>query len=532
MTRENDQALLWAVIYCRVSTKEQTKNLSLDTQQKACTDYCRREGYGIAQVFVEEGESAKTADRTELKKLLEYCRKKKGHIHVVVVYSLSRFARDQYSHMTLRVCLNKLGITFRSATEAIDDSTFGRAMEGILSVLAQLDNDQKADRTRDGMKAALEAGRWPHRPPVGYLRDPSPGVRSGLIPDPERASLLTSAIESFATGRYSKRDVLRIATAQGLRMPSGRRVSKQTFDKILQNEIYAGWVVGKAQGVRCRGNHTPLISEKVFAQVQAIVHGKRNALTPHVRNHPDFPLRGFLICAKCETSLTGSWSSGRSKKYAYYRCQKGCEGTNIRKGKLERLFVQYLQGMKPRQEYVSLFRAVVLDVWEEKKKSAKDQVKGIGQRIEELEAKRNRLEEAFLYKRTIDEETYHRQFDKIRQDIALAEMEHHDTKPDALDVQGLLDYAEQTLLAPGRQWLDCSLDQRQRLQKVLFPEGVTFADGTFGTAETCLLFKLLHQSKEDDDDLVRLKGLEPPTPGSEDRCSIQLSYRRMRTHRP
>ena len=29
--------------------------------------------------------------------------------------------------------------------------------------------------------------------------------------------------------------------------------------------------------------------------------------------------------------------------------------------------------------------------------------------------------------------------------------------------------------------------------------------------------------------LVRLKGLEPPTPGSEDRCSIQLSYRRMQT---
>ena len=26
---------------------------------------------------------------------------------------------------------------------------------------------------------------------------------------------------------------------------------------------------------------------------------------------------------------------------------------------------------------------------------------------------------------------------------------------------------------------------------------------------------------------VRLKGLEPPTSGSEDRCSIQLSYRRI-----
>ena len=35
-------------IYCRVSTKEQTKNLSLPVQEKACRDYCEREGYEIA----------------------------------------------------------------------------------------------------------------------------------------------------------------------------------------------------------------------------------------------------------------------------------------------------------------------------------------------------------------------------------------------------------------------------------------------------------------------------------------------------
>jgi site-specific DNA recombinase len=75
-----------AVIYCRVSTKDQVQNLSLPTQHKSCAEFCERNGYDVAEVFVEKGESAKTADRTELKKLLGFCSKNKGRIGAVVVY--------------------------------------------------------------------------------------------------------------------------------------------------------------------------------------------------------------------------------------------------------------------------------------------------------------------------------------------------------------------------------------------------------------------------------------------------------------
>jgi len=53
-----------AVIYVRVSTKERTENLSLPTQLKACEEYCERQGFKVLARFREEGESAKTADRT------------------------------------------------------------------------------------------------------------------------------------------------------------------------------------------------------------------------------------------------------------------------------------------------------------------------------------------------------------------------------------------------------------------------------------------------------------------------------------
>jgi len=48
-----------AVIYCRVSTKEQTHNLSLSTQLRTCREYCERHGIEVAEEFEDAGESAK-----------------------------------------------------------------------------------------------------------------------------------------------------------------------------------------------------------------------------------------------------------------------------------------------------------------------------------------------------------------------------------------------------------------------------------------------------------------------------------------
>ena len=133
--------MVGAVIYVRVSTKEQTENLSLPTQLRASKEYCRRQGYDVLERFHEEGESAKTTDRSQLQRLLTYCRLNKGRVHFVVVFNLTRFARDKYDHFALRSLLQSLGISLRSATEPIDDTSTGKLMEGVLAAFAQFDND-------------------------------------------------------------------------------------------------------------------------------------------------------------------------------------------------------------------------------------------------------------------------------------------------------------------------------------------------------------------------------------------------------
>src|SRR5262245_33658201 len=303
-----------AVIYCRVSTKDQTKNLSLPTQEKACRDYCIREGYEVVAVFVEEGESAKTADRTKLKELLVFCNEKKNRVDVLVVNSVSRFSRDQFAHYTVRSILSKRGITLRSATEPIDDSPTGKLVEGILSTIAQFENDDKAERTKRGMKAALERGTWPFRPSLGYLKAQQADGRSRIVHDPKVAPFIREAFELFATRRYERIEVLRIVSAAGLRNKKGKELSPQSFANLLRNQFYAGKPVVKGWQIDAKGAFEPIVSEETFTLVQSILLGRKPTTLKRRRTHPDFPLRHFVKCGECQRPLTASYSTGRSDK--------------------------------------------------------------------------------------------------------------------------------------------------------------------------------------------------------------------------
>ena len=255
--------MIGAVIYVRVSTKEQIENLSLPTQLRACEDYCRRHGYEILERFHEEGESAKTTERTQLQALLKYCRTRKGNVHVVVVYNLTRFAREKYDHFALRAHLQSLGISLRSATEPIDDTSTGKLMEGVLAAFAQFDNDVRSDRTCARMRAALALGRWTFPAPLGYLNAPK-WSKTSLVHDPERGPLVRRAFEELATGHYTKQEVIARATEAGLHSRKGLRLSPQSFGQMMRNPIYVGRVESPDYGVSTQGDFEPLVDEATF----------------------------------------------------------------------------------------------------------------------------------------------------------------------------------------------------------------------------------------------------------------------------
>src|SRR5258705_3583146 len=84
----------------------------------------------------------------------------------------------------------------------------------------------------------------------------------------------------------------------------------------------------------------------------------------------------------------------------------------------------------------------------------------------------------------------------------------------------ILAFAERILPRASDLWVQASLDCKQRLQQLFFPEGIAFDGNRFDrTAATALLFNYL----------ARPAGLEPAAPRLEVSCSIHLSYGRVWT---
>ena len=290
-------------------------------------------------------------------------------------------------------------------------------------------------------------------------------------------------------------------------------LSSQAIGALLRNQLYAGIVDVPEYGVRNkRGDFEPLASQATFFRAQAVLSGRAALPAPKLRSRPDFPLRGFVRCETCGRGLTGSWSKGRSDYYAYYHCRPGCRGVNVTKAKLEGLFTDELARLQPTPGYMRLLKESVLGIWKARQASVRADLAQAQRTADAIQQKLDRLDEAFLFQRSIDIETYDRHAERLREELTLARIAMHSTELDELDVEGILAFAERVLPRAADLWVQAPLEQRQRFQQLFFPAGIAFDGQRFvGTAATAPAFSYLREIRTSGDGVVDLTGIEPVT---------------------
>jgi site-specific DNA recombinase len=500
-----------AVIYCRVSTEDQVDNLSLPTQRERSIAFCQKSGWPVAQIFTDEGKSAKTTQREAFQDMLNFCKDAKHQVGYVVVHDLSRFSRNMGDQLITIAQLSSVGVVLRSVLENFDETPSGKLMRNVTGSFNQFENERKAERTILGMKQAAGMGRFPFKAPLGYI-NVSAHTGRNLIADPNSAPLIRKAFELAVTGLHTKTEILKTVTNLGLRTTKGKTLSSQTFQKILLNPIYAGWVVIPSWGLKNRGSFDALVSDQLFEDVQDVLAGRTKKVSAHARNHPDFPLRVFVRCQKCGTPLTGSWSTGRTIKYAYYRCRlSGCAGVNVGREVLERKFVELLEWLTPDGSLLPLFKQTVRDVWKRRQGDSEAIFKLSQKKLVTATQKKDQLVDALLDKR-IDQHTYDQQVIRLSKENEETERELRAAEAEFIDLEAVLAFAEKIISRPARLWVESALDQKQRLQTVYFPGGLSFDGVEFGTGTTSLLFNILKGFAANDDDLASPTGFEPVLP--------------------
>lgn len=483
-----------SVIYTRVSTTEQVDGYSLTYQEELCKEYCKKQGWEAITVFQERGESAKSADRTQLLELLKYCSKNKGIIDIVLVHKLDRIARNSADHHSIRGILTKSNIVLRSVSEPIDESPQGKFMEGIYASVAQLDNDVRAERTKEGLKEKVKQGFWAWKAPNGYRN-----TSAGLVIDPEKAPLIKKAFETYAQGGYSLIRMAKKMNQWGLRSIRGNRMTPQSVDHIFQNKLYIGIIVVKNWPGETVGIHQKIINTDLFYRVQAIREGKSYTAVTHFHNNPEFSLKNIAKCDTCGKNLTGSWSKGRKNKYAYYHCT--CGKTRIPKKQFEELYYESLKSIKPNHAFIKLFRIVLVDVWKGKQSDVIFNLSKVTNEIEKLRTTKQRLIQKYLDGNIKDEE-YKSFQDHLDSDIAVKELERSEFRSEEINIDYLVNLSENLFNNVATIWLDAPFEHKLLFQSLLFPKGIVYKDGNIRTEALGLPFNLIEDSATSKTNLV------------------------------
>ena len=152
-----------AVVYGRISTDLQ-KETSVTEQVRRCKQYVEMKGWTLVDEFTDVG-TGMNMEREGFKSMME----RVNEWDVVIAYKLDRFHRSSTNAQTWAANLNNIGKNFVALDIDVDTtSAMGMAVFRIITALNQMEVEVTKERTRMGLQAVKNDGRWVGKPPYGY----------------------------------------------------------------------------------------------------------------------------------------------------------------------------------------------------------------------------------------------------------------------------------------------------------------------------------------------------------------------------
>ena len=321
-----------AVSYIRVSTREQAQRggseegFSLPAQREANKRKAQSMGALVVKEFADRGESARSANRPELQKMLAYL-KEDGGIDYVIVHKLDRLARNRADDVEINRAFEEAGVRLVSTSENIDQTPGGMLLHGIMSSIAEFYSRNLANEVIKGMGEKARNGGTLGKAPLGYVnvrgRDEHGREVRTVELDEERAPLVRLAFTEYATGNWTVRQLAEHLNNRGLTIPPTARkptnpVSVRLLQTLLRNPYYKGVI--SFQGVEYAGAHEPLVDAATWQTVQDILTAHANGERQRMHNHH---LKSTIVCGLCGARLLVQHATSRtSSTYHYFVCAR------------------------------------------------------------------------------------------------------------------------------------------------------------------------------------------------------------------
>jgi len=409
--------------------------------------------------------------------------------------------------------LDARGVTVECPNFTFEDTPEGEFVETILAAGAQLERQQNKRQVVQKMKARLEAGYWTfnsHCIP-GYKRQDTSSRDWVLVRQEPEASIIQEAFERFADGRLLEQvDVARFLEARGF----SKKVYVSEVKRLFERSLYAGYVEYAQWGVERReGKHEAIVSKEVYEAVQKKLAGKTYSFTRKDVNE-DFPLRGLVVCDCCSQKLTASWSTGRTKRYPYYRCKnKQCEAGNksLAAGKVDISFGEMLKSVTPKDNIVALGEKIALDVWNRREQirlqnsqKVTDDLKGIQSEITAL------TKRVVAAKSDTVALAYEAQIETLSLQEADLQAVLVSKKKPPVDFGTALAEVNQYIKSPYNIWSNKDLFEQRLVTRLVFVGDIPYHyESGFGTTNISPILKLYEAVETSQLQDVEMAGIEP-----------------------
>jgi DNA invertase Pin-like site-specific DNA recombinase len=124
------------------------------------------------------------------------------HSFVVIIDDISRLARDIKAHLELRDAIALVGTRLESPSIEFGKDSDSILVEDLLASVSQHQRQKNAEQTKNWMRVRAMNGYWVLGAPRGFAYLHRPGQGRILVREEPLASIITEALEGFASVRF------------------------------------------------------------------------------------------------------------------------------------------------------------------------------------------------------------------------------------------------------------------------------------------------------------------------------------------
>jgi site-specific DNA recombinase len=329
-----------AVAYVRVS-KERDGMISPELQMAAIERHCQSAGYEIVETLTDLDLSGQFWKRRQVEQAVAMI--EAGAADVLVVWKLSRVARNRKDWVIAVDRVEGVGGRLESATEPMDTTTSsGRFARGMLAELAAFESERLGESWKDAHERRVKQGKPANgKPRYGYKYD----KEKGFTPDPVQGPILAELYSRYLSGQsvYSLVTFLNDGPTRpvtGYGVSNDGLWSARTIRRILDQGFGAGFIT--RHGERLPGIHEPVITTEQWEEYLS----RRETRRVNRRTERSVYLLSGLIRCSCGARMNaGLFGSDRTPKY---RCKAAAEkrthaGGYVMVDYVERLLLEQLK---------------------------------------------------------------------------------------------------------------------------------------------------------------------------------------------